>query len=131
MRHSASYTVTYSSGCKNAGTYAVKITFKGNYSGTVTRTFVIKKASNTMTVKPASKTVKYSSVKKKAQKIKITVAKNNGKVFYKTSSKLLTVKNGVITLKRGTNKGTYTMTITAKGDGNHYTKMVKIKIIVK
>ena len=36
------YTVTYSSGRKNVGKYSVKITFKGNYSGTVTKTFTIK-----------------------------------------------------------------------------------------
>lgn len=35
------YTVSYSSGCKNVGKYTVKIAFKGNYSGTVTRTFTI------------------------------------------------------------------------------------------
>lgn len=36
------YDVTYSSGRKNVGKYSVKITFKGNYSGTVTKTFTVK-----------------------------------------------------------------------------------------
>lgn len=35
------YSVTYSSGRKNIGKYAVKITFKGKYSGTLTRYFYI------------------------------------------------------------------------------------------
>ena len=38
---SANYKVTYSSGCKNAGRYTAKITFRGNYTGTVSRTFTI------------------------------------------------------------------------------------------
>ncbi|MCM1115509.1 MAG: hypothetical protein NC397_08455 [Clostridium sp.] len=36
------YTVTYSSGRKNVGKYTVKVTFKGNYSGAVSKTFTIK-----------------------------------------------------------------------------------------
>ena len=35
------YTVTYSAGRKYVGTYSVKVQFKGNYSGTVTKTFMI------------------------------------------------------------------------------------------
>ena len=124
------YTVTYAKGCKNKGTYKVTIAFTGNYSGTVEKTFAINKAPNTMTVKPAKKTVKYAQVKKKAQKVKLTVAKNNGKVTYKTSSKNLTVKKGVVTIKKGTKKGTYTVKVSAKGDANHnaITKTVKITI---
>ena len=34
LKNGTDYTLTYSSGRKNAGKYAVKITFKGNYSGT-------------------------------------------------------------------------------------------------
>ena len=37
----SNYTVTYSSGCKNVGKYAVKVTFKGNYSGTKTLAYTI------------------------------------------------------------------------------------------
>ncbi len=36
------YTVTYSAGRKYVGTYRVTVRFKGNYSGTVTKTFKIK-----------------------------------------------------------------------------------------
>ena len=39
---SASYTVTYASGRKAVGSYIVKISFKGNYSGTFTKSFIIK-----------------------------------------------------------------------------------------
>lgn len=37
----SNYTVAYSGGCKNVGKYTVKITFKGNYSGTVSKTYMI------------------------------------------------------------------------------------------
>lgn len=48
----SSYTVSYASGRKNVGKYTVKVTFKGNYKGTATASFVINP--------PA---VKFSSVK--------------------------------------------------------------------
>ncbi|MGN0483413.1 MAG: carbohydrate-binding domain-containing protein [Lachnospiraceae bacterium] len=35
------YTVSYSSGCKKVGIYSVKVTFKGDYKGTWTKTFSI------------------------------------------------------------------------------------------
>ncbi|MGN0356120.1 MAG: hypothetical protein ACI4EI_13755 [Muricoprocola sp.] len=38
---SSNYTVSYDSGRKNVGKYSVKITFKGNYTGTVYKTFYI------------------------------------------------------------------------------------------
>ena len=39
---SGNYKVSYSRGRKNVGTYKVTVKFKGNYSGTVTKTFKIK-----------------------------------------------------------------------------------------
>lgn len=36
------YTVTYPSSTVNAGTYTISITFKGNYAGTVKKSFVVK-----------------------------------------------------------------------------------------
>lgn len=39
---SSNYSVSYPSGRKNVGSYKVKVTFKGNYSGTVSKTFTIK-----------------------------------------------------------------------------------------
>ncbi|MGN0457878.1 MAG: leucine-rich repeat domain-containing protein, partial [Eubacterium sp.] len=45
---SSNYTVSYASGRKNVGKYAVKITFKGNYSGTKTLYFTIKPKSTSI-----------------------------------------------------------------------------------
>ena len=38
---SSNYTVTYSSGCKNVGKYTVKLTLKGYYSGSISKTYTI------------------------------------------------------------------------------------------
>ncbi|MDD6603832.1 MAG: leucine-rich repeat protein, partial [Eubacteriales bacterium] len=56
------YTVSYPSGRKNVGKYAVKITFKGKYSGTKTLYFTIKpKSTSISSLKAGSKkfTVKW------------------------------------------------------------------------
>ena len=47
LKSGTDYTVTYASGRKNIGSYSVKITFKGNYSGTVTKTFKINPKATT------------------------------------------------------------------------------------
>lgn len=41
LKKGTDYTVSYASGRKNVGKYAVKVTFKGNYSGTKTLYFTI------------------------------------------------------------------------------------------
>lgn len=41
LKNNTDYTVSYASGRKNVGRYSVKITFKGNYSGTSTQYFNI------------------------------------------------------------------------------------------
>ncbi len=60
------YTVSYSSGRKNVGRYAVKIKLKGNYSGTVTKTFdIVPKGTS---IKKISASKKGFKVYWKAQK---------------------------------------------------------------
>lgn len=113
------------------GKYTVTISFKGNYSGTVKKTFTIGKALNTLKVKPMTKEIKFSTLKKKQQQVKLTVSKNIGKVTYKTSSKNIIVKNGKITIKKGTHKGIYTVKVSAKGDANYRAGIKTIKIKVK
>lgn len=99
---SSNYSVSYSSGRKKVGKYTVKVTFKGNYSGTVSKTFKInpkgtsvskvKAGKKRMTVKwkKLSKTyvtgyqIQYSTDKKFKKSVKTsTVTK------YKTSSKTI------------------------------------------
>ncbi|MDD6355562.1 MAG: leucine-rich repeat domain-containing protein [Oscillospiraceae bacterium] len=60
------YTVSYSSGRKNVGRYTVKIKLKGNYSGTVTKTFdIVPKGTS---IKKISASKKGFKVYWKAQK---------------------------------------------------------------
>ena len=99
-----------------------------------------KKSTNPMTVKVTNKTVKYKKAKKSAQKVKpFKVSKAAGKVTYKKTggSARLTFnkKTGAVTVKKGTKKGTYKITVkfTASGDDyyNSKTKTVTAKIRVK
>ena len=106
--------------------------------------FTITKAANTMKV-TKNKAVKLDVVKKKAQTVAcITVKKAKGKVTYALSSVAketfkkyfkVNAKNGKITLKKGTPKGTYTIAVkvTAKGNDNYkaLSKKVTFKIVVK
>ena len=57
--NSKNYTVTYAKGRKAVGRYAVKITFKGNYSGSVTKYFdIVPKGTAFSSVKsPKAKTI--------------------------------------------------------------------------
>jgi len=93
------YKVTYSSGCKNVGKYSVKVTFKGNYSGSMTASFVINpkgtsissltKASKAFTVKWKKQStqvtgyqIQYTTDKKFKKSVKTTTVSS-----YKTTSK--------------------------------------------
>lgn len=128
---SENYTVTYSKGCKNAKTYRVRIIFKGNYSGTVTKKFEIKKAASNMTVTPGTKTLRYSSLRKKSRKVGLNVEDNSGEITYKTSSKKLIVKDDMLIIKKGIKKGKYAIYVKDKGDKNHSSKTKKIKITIR
>ena len=74
----SNYTVAYQKGRKDVGKYAVTVTFKNNYQGTVTKYFTIVKNKPTVTLK--KKATIYNG---KIQKIgKATVTGSKGKVTY-------------------------------------------------
>ena len=115
----SNYKVTYISNTK-AGTATVKITGKGNYTGTVTKTFTIK-TKNIKTAKVSGISASYIY---------------NGKAKTPT----VTVKDGKTTLKKGThytvsyknNKTIGTATITIKGKGSYGGTITKtFKIVPK
>lgn len=124
---------------KNAGTANIIITGTDDYTGTIIKTFKINKAANPMTVKAASKNVKYKTVRKKSVKVSsLTVKKAQGKVVYKKlsgSSKLTINSKGKVTVKKGTKKSTYTVKVkvTAKGNANYksVSKTVTVKVKIK
>ena len=79
----------------------------------------------------SSITVPKADVKKKTIKINLG-ARAKTKLTYKSKSKKIKVnKKGIVTLKKGTKKGTYTITITAKESKNWKKATKKIKIKVK
>lgn len=97
---SNNYTVTYSKGCKNIGKYSVKITFKGNYSGSKILYFTINpKATALTSVKAKSKGF---TVKWKKQATQTT----GYEIQYATNSKFTKGKKTVTISKNSTTSKT-------------------------
>ena len=119
---------------KNAGTYTVTITGKGNYAGTTSATYKIKKAANPLKLKEKKPLVKYEKLKKKnqtlaANKVMTFKKKTNDKKNYKLSSAkkgtksfkkyfMINKATGKITVKKGLKKGTYKVKVKVKAKGN-------------
>ncbi|MGN0523879.1 MAG: leucine-rich repeat protein [Eubacterium sp.] len=92
------YTVSYASGRKSVGKYAVKITFKGKYSGTKTLYFYVKpKGTSVTSVSAKSKgfTVKWS---------KQATQTTGYQIQYSTSSKFSNAKTVTISKNSTTSK---------------------------
>ena len=136
------YTLSYKNN-KKAGTAVAIVKGVGTYTGSAAQTFTIAKAKNTLVAKAKSKTnkVKWARVETANRIIKRTkafkVSKAKGTVTYKKASgnkKITVSKAGKITLKKGLQKGTYTVKVkvTAAGNANYKkaTKTVKLKIKV-
>lgn len=106
LKNGTDYKVTYKNNT-NVGTATVTITGAGNYSGTVSKTFTIKKASVAKAkVTLASTSVNYTG---KALKPAVKSVVLNG----------VTLKNGThykVTYKNNTNAGKATVTITGIGN---------------
>ena len=118
------YTVSYKNNI-NAGTASVTITGKGNYTGSVTKTFTINKAVNKITAKNFIKT--YST---KAQSFWTGVKVADGVRTFKSNSKSVTVsKSGKVTIKAKF-IGKATITITAPETKNYKKTTKKITITV-
>ena len=120
------------------GTYTIKVkaaaTSSGSYkaSNEVKVTVKVTKAANPMTVSPTSKTYKVSAVKAKAQTFTIKPSSAQGKVTYTSSSKKVTVTSkGKVTVKKGTAKGTYKITVKAAGNSKYKAGSKVVKVVVK
>ena len=133
---------------KNAGTYTVTITGKGDYTGTAKATYTINKAANPLSVTARTATLKAKKLKKKTQKLAaakvMNVSRSQGAVSYKLAgvSKAkfrkyfkVDARTGNVTVKKKLKKGKYKLTIsvTAAGSGNYNaaTKTVTATIKVK
>lgn len=93
-------------------------------------------------VKAKSPKVKIATIKKKKQKITkakaFSIKKAQGKITFKKVSgdKNLTISSsGVITIKKGTKKGTHKIKVTVTAAGNNEcqsgSKTITVKVVVK
>ena len=98
LEQGTDYTVIYGDGRKNVGLYAVTIEFKGNYSGTVEKTFTINPKTTSITkIKVGRKKL---NVNWKKQGTQIT----GYQIQYSTSSKFKAAKTVVISNSKTTGK---------------------------
>lgn len=119
---SSEYKITYAKGRKNVGKYSVKITFKGKYSGTVTKTYTIvpKTTSITKAKAAGSKIIlnwKKQNVQSSGYQIQYALDssfKKSVKTVNISSSK--TVKKNLTGIKK--NKKYYVRIRTYKSDKN-------------
>ena len=116
----SNYTVTYSSGCKKVGKYTVKITFKGNYSGSKTLTFRI--------IPPKTSISKLTAGSKsfKVQWSKKTTQTTGYQIQYSTSSTFMS-GNKTVTIK--SNKTTSQVIKKLKGKKKYYVRIRMYKTV--
>lgn len=116
------YTVEYSNNT-NAGTATVTVKGIGNYTGTLTKTFTINKASQILNATIDSNTIDVGG------KSKIT-ASGQGTISYSSSNNdVATVSSsGVVT---GISAGTATITVTAAGNSNYNSVSKTISVSVE
>ncbi len=121
LKKNTDYTVTYANGRKNVGKYAVKITFKGNYSGTKTLYFTIKPKATSiskLTAKSKGFTVKWK---------KLTTQTTGYQIQYSTSSKFKSAKTVTVSKSKTTSK-----TISKlKGKKKYYVRIRTYKTVGK
>ncbi len=119
LKKDTDYTVTYPSSRTNAGTYSVKITFKGNYSGTKTLTFKINPiSSSTCTFKLSATSYTYNGGVKTPT---VTVKNASGTTLKKDTDYTVTYASGRKSV------GTYSVKVTLKGNYSG-TKTLTFKI---
>lgn len=121
---SSNYTVTYSSGCKNAGTYTVKVTFKGNYSGSKSLTYKIQKANQTITASNKTKTLGDPLF---ALGVKCT-AGSSALSYQSGNAAIAAVSAKGNALARGVGQTTITITANATTNYNKATKKITITV---
>ena len=106
LKKGTDYVVTYSSGRKKVGTYKVKISFRGNYSGSKTLTFKVNPAKTAVSrLTAGTKKLTVSITKKKARVSGYQLQYSASKKF--TSAKTKNTTATKVTLKGLKAKKTY------------------------
>ena len=138
---SSDFSVTYPSNSRYVGTYSVKVTLKGNYSGSESAEYSIKKAPQSIkasAVTPAP-AVAFSKSKAKTlsfRKLVVLSDAHGKKSFEKRSgSKYLSVngETGAVSVREGTPKGEYRVNIriNAAGTANYNAGATTVKVTVR
>lgn len=124
LKKNTDYKVAYAQGRKNAGTYSVTVTLRGNYSGKIIKTFQIQKAVQKIAASSKKMTAGGNSA---AIGAKRTVG--NGSLQYQSSNRDIVVvsSSGKLTPKSA---GKATITITAKETTNYKKAVKKITVTV-
>ena len=121
-----SYKVSYSSAKKYPGTYSVTVTVtvtgKGNYAGTVSKTFTYTIGKQTLTKANVTLSSTSFTYNGNVQQPTVTVKASQGTVLTKDGSYTVSYSSGCKA------KGTYTVTITGKG---YYTGTVTMSFTIK
>lgn len=121
---SSYYTVTYPSGCQNVGSYTVKVTLKGNYSGSKSLTYKITKANQTITASDKTTTLGAASFSLGAK-----TTSGGGKLSYASGNKAAATvsSSGKITVK-GVGAATITIKAAATSNYNEATKKITVTV---
>ena len=137
LKQGTDYTLTYKNN-KKAGTATVTITGKGNYAGSVKKTFKVVKGTQPLTVKAHAKSVKQSKVAKANVSVKaFKLSGAQGAVTCKnvSSNKIARTfkvnKLGNVVVPKGTKKGAYEVTLKATAKGNANYKPGTVQAIAK
>ena len=118
---SANYTVSYPKGRKNVGKYTVTIKFKGNYSGTVKKTFnILPKSTSLSKITSKSKGFKVYWKKQASQT-------TGYQLQYSTSSKFSTKTTKTLTI--GKNKTTNKTVSKLKSKKKYYVRVRTYKTV--
>ncbi|WP_269477841.1 leucine-rich repeat domain-containing protein [Hominibacterium faecale] len=101
LRNGSDYTVSYSKGRKNVGIYTLKLAFRGDYSGSLSKQYTIVPKKTNLSKLTAGK--KQLRVKWKRQRTQVTgyqIQYATNKKFTKKSVKTTTVKSNKTTSKK-------------------------------
>lgn len=130
MQKDKDYTLEYLNNV-NAGTAVIQISGRGNYTGTITKTFSIVKAMQWFTCSPRFRSYTKTRLTD-TETFVITVNDVKGSVSYESSdSRYVTVSNGVAYIKGGIPAGVYEIYVTASGDENYKAASKTITISVR